>query len=184
MRRTLSTVPFILALSACGACGTSSEGGATEDDPVTDTPVSEPSSGSSNERTPTDPADPPVLTVVGERAHGGVAIVVQSRGAEPARVRSTVRVERRDGEGWATVATGDSLKLRARCEDDPPACVELVPGAELRTVPWNELMGDSQCACDECGPVEPGEYRFVLESCAPAGHAPHELASPTFHVGG
>lgn len=176
---------FVFALGACGACGSSSDGGgATEDDPTTDSPSTEPSTGGSDDGTPLDPSDPPVVTVTGEPTEGGVAIVVQSRGQEPARVRPVVRVETREGEGWAAVPTGDSVQLRASCEDEPPACVELVPGAELRAVPWGEMAGHAQCDCDRCAAVDAGEYRFVLESCAPEGHAPHELASSPFTVGG
>lgn len=186
MRRTSLLSLFVFVLGACGACGSSSDGGGsgTDDDPVTDTPSTEPSAGGSDERTPLDPSEPPTITVAGEPAEGGVAIVVQSRGAEPARVRSTVRVEVREGEGWAAVPTGDSVRLRARCEDQPPECVELVPGAELRARPWAEMAGHAQCECERCAAVGAGEYRFVLESCAPEGHAPHELASAPFRVGG
>ncbi len=185
MRRAPLISLFVFALGACGACGASSDGGgATEDDPVTDTPSSEPSTGGSDESMPIDPNEPPVITVTGEPTEGGIAIVVQSRGAESARVRSTVRVESRDGEGWATVPTGESVQLRARCEDQPPECVELVPGAELRAVPWGAMAGEAQCDCERCAPVDAGEYRFVLESCAPEGHAPHELTSAPFDVGG
>jgi len=183
MRRAQLVSLLVFALGACGACGSASDSsGASEQDPVTDSPP-EPSAGGSEESTPLDPNAPPVVTLTGEPAEGGVAIVVQSRGDEPARVRSTVRVEGRAGDGWVAVSTGESVKLRARCEDEPPACVELVPGAELRAVPWGELAGQAQCECERCAAVDPGEYRFVLESCAPEGHAPHELASAPFRVG-
>lgn len=180
-------VSLFLVLGACSGCTPSSDGAPSADDePGADTPaIAEPSSGGAAAAdAPVDPADPPVVSVAGRPAEGGVAIVVQSRGAAPARVRRAVRVEAREGDAWTPVETGESVLLRDRCDDDPPACVELVPGAELRAVPWSGRAGDAQCACERCAAVPAGEYRFVLESCAPEGHAPHRIASAPFPVGG
>lgn len=185
MRRAPLLSLFAFVFGACGACG-GADGGSTgtEDEPVTDRPVTESSAGGSSGEAaaPIDPSDPPVVTVTGEPVEGGVAIVVQSRGDEPARLRPTVRVEVRQGEGWEAVPTGESVQLRADCEDEVPECVELVPGAELRAVPWRGLAGQAQCECERCAPVDAGEYRFVLESCAPEGHAPHRIASAPFDI--
>lgn len=178
---------FAFVLGACGACG-GSDGGSTstEDEPVTDRPVTESSAGGSTDEAPApiDPADPPVVTVAGQPVEGGVAIVVQSRGEEPARLRPIVRVEVREGEDWTLVPTGDSVQLRADCQAEVPECIELVPGAELRAAPWNEMAGHAQCECERCAAVDAGEYRFVLESCAPEGHTPHGVASAPFAVDG
>jgi hypothetical protein len=48
---------------------------------------------------------------------------------------------------------------------EPPACVEIATGATFRASTWNDMIGDSQCACEECGPAGAGRYRFVVTAC-------------------
>ncbi|MCB9601250.1 MAG: hypothetical protein H6721_15550 [Sandaracinus sp.] len=123
---------------------------------------------------PTDPAPAPELSV--ELVAGDV-LRVRNVGTEPTRVRGAVRLERHDGEAWTSqpIAFG----LRARCGDAIPECVTLAPGAELLPPAWLGTVGDAQCDCDRCAPAE-GELRFVLESCAPEGHAPHVVTGTPF----
>ena len=107
-------------------------------------------------------------------------MVVESRGDSPARLRSGVTIERRIDGSWEP-AGARGMALRASCAQEAPDCVELVGGAELRPPPWNKRREPTQCGA-EGDSSPPGEYRFVVESCAPEGHEPHRVASDPFFV--
>jgi hypothetical protein len=63
------------------------------------------------------------------------------------------------------------LYIRATCTNpnqsiyEPPACVSIPPQDSIHVAPWNDSVGDSQCVCEECGPVPRDSYQFVIESC-------------------
>ena len=123
---------------------------------------------------PTDPAPAPELSL--ELVTGDV-LRVRNVGTETARVRGAVRLERHAGDAWTSQPI--VFGLRARCGEAVPECVTLAPGAELLPPAWLGTVGDAQCDCDRCAPAE-GELRFVLESCAPEGHAPHVVMGQPF----
>ena len=185
-RMCRASLPFAALLSIVGlACGTSGGSGPAsegDDEPPT---VGAGASGShgGSAAVPADPNDPPTVVVRSAGDEGGVAIVVESRGPAAARLRGRVLVERQEDDGWEAVEVGRSVQLRSSCDLRPTECVELVPGAELRTPPWTRSSGDAQCECERCAPVPAGRYRFVVESCAPEGHLPHRIASEPFAVG-
>jgi hypothetical protein len=102
---------------------------------------------------------------------------VRNVGDAAVRLKGRVRLERRGERGWEDVAL--DFGLRGSCEQPTPECVSLVPGAELLPPRWLGTRGDAQCACDRCTTVT-GELRFVVETCAPEGHAPHRVESEPF----
>ena len=128
----------------------------------------------STESTVSEPAlapagDPPTVRVVGKATDQGISIELESRGDGPARLLSDLLVERRQGENWQTLL---SLKLRMNCDEPPPRCIELVPGATLLPPAWTT---DGQCGSGD-GPT-PGQYRLVAQSCPPEGTVPHRVPS-------
>jgi len=88
--------------------------------------------------------------------------VVEVVGPEPARLAGRMRLEREGESGWVEVAEA-ATDLRAGCgsEAEPEACVELVPGAELRT-PLSAGTGGAGAGCPR---LTPGRYRAVVRSC-------------------
>ncbi len=129
--------------------------------------------------TPLDPATPPSLRLVTAIEGEGATVHVQNHGAAVARLQGRVSVQRQDGNSWEEL-TG-VFGLRARCQDEIPDCVDLAPGGELLPPAWLGSRGDAQCACNRCAPVD-GTVRFVVRSCAPEGHTPHEVASAPFEI--
>ena len=172
-------VPALVLALACGTSGGSGGGSESDEESIVSAPEVEPSGGGSAE-VPQDPGAVPVVVIRPDPAGApgrAVSFVVESRGEGAARLRPEVLVERRDGETWSAVE-GSPL-LRADCGTPAPECVELVPGAELRAAAWSGRSGAAQCA-DEGEPLAAGEYRFVVQSCAPDGHRPHRVASAGF----
>lgn len=111
--------------------------------------------------TPLDPAEPPEITL-------GVdsdSLVLRVTDAQ-AELRRQVRVQRRDGDGWAE--TDAMYRLGLDCEAPTGGCVSLVAGAELVSPP---LTPEGQC---NSSALAPGDYRLVVESCASDGTRPHE----------
>lgn len=155
---------FVLLLPGCDGCG--------KDEAIAEDPTSSQASESGGEEPAQTPAGPPpVLRLTGEpAADGSVALVVQSRGSESAKLAPTVIVERAREGSWQVVSD-PALTLRFDCGSAPAECLELVPGAELRPPSWlgtSEASEPAQCACDGCASAPAGRYRFVVESCA--GH--------------
>ncbi|MEM9071246.1 MAG: hypothetical protein AAGE52_22230, partial [Myxococcota bacterium] len=112
---------------------------------------------------------------------GSATIHVENRGTAPVSLRSGARFETRGEDGWQPLQV--EWTLRADCEATPAECVTLAVGAELIPPPWTGDRGDAQCGCERCTPVDPGaEVRVVVESCAPEGTTPHEVAGETFAV--
>lgn len=121
-----------------------------------------------------DPSPPPVLRFWAEKNDEGATLHVQNRGTEAVQLRSAVGLELEQGEAWSEVPV--ELALRMDCETPVDDCVTLAPGAELVPPPWNGKRGDAQCDCERCVEL-PGKVRFVVQSCAPEGHRPHEVRS-------
>ena len=121
-----------------------------------------------------DPSPEPVLRFWAEPNEEGATLHVQNRGTETVRLRSAVGLELKEGESWSDVPV--ELALRMDCESDVAECITLAPGAELVPPPWNGMRGHAQCDCERCVDL-PGEVRFVIQSCAPEGHRPHEVRS-------
>ncbi|MDQ3032501.1 MAG: hypothetical protein M3Y87_08805, partial [Myxococcota bacterium] len=106
------------------------------------------------------------------------AITLENRGTELARVAPGIEVERAGASGtFARIDGIASLTLRLDCAHEPPACIELAPGAVLHPPDWLGTRGDAQCVCTRCVPVEAGTYRFVARSCDG-----HRIESDAFEV--
>lgn len=129
--------------------------------------------------TPLDPAPPPSLRLITALDGEGATVRVQNHGAAVARLRGRVSVQRQNGDTWEEL-TG-VFGLRPHCQAEVPDCLDLAPGGELLPPAWLGTRGDAQCACNRCAPVD-GTVRFVVRSCAPEGHTPHEVASPPFEI--
>jgi hypothetical protein len=126
------------------------------------------------------------LTLSSAAVPGGHAAIVTNGGSAAVRLRRELIVEHDDGGTWSAV-DASGLYLRDHCDDaggglfEPPACVEIAAGATLETEPWTDEIGDSQCACEECGPVPGGSYRFRVTPCDAgdgAASAPFNVAAP------
>lgn len=112
-------------------------------------------------------ADPPADVRITVEKDG---FVVESRGA-PARLRRALALERKDGDTWAPLANVGPIWIREGCEpkdqvmywaDGGRECVEV---GRLVSPPWNGMIGDAQCMCEQCAAAPPGEYRLVAEGC-------------------
>lgn len=101
---------------------------------------------------------------------GGHALVVDNGASTALRVHRDIVVERETASGWEHVEAS-MLYLRERCDSaggglvEPPDCVEIPAGTTFRASPWTDMIGDAQCACEECAPVGAGHYRFALTPC-------------------
>lgn len=179
LRSTAMRVAFLsfLFFAGCsGGCGGGAPSTARTHDPDRSP---EGASGSSAPHTAAagatpsavDPAPPPELSV--ELVEGDV-LRVRNVGDHAVSLRGAVKLETRRGEAWADAPL--AFSLRASCDTPAPTCVDLAPGGELLPPAWLGTQGDAQCACERCVQVE-GEVRFVVESCAPEGHAPHRVES-------
>lgn len=109
---------------------------------------------------------PAGVVLTGEIGADAVAPVLQNRGAATIELTGVLQIEREGRSGFSGL--GDEvLALRASCEAPvPPACLVLVPGAELRPPAWRGPAGRAQCGAASVPEVEPGRYRFVARSCA------------------
>lgn len=165
---------FLFFAGCSGGCGGSppSSGDPSERGPEGASGSSAPHTASAGSAAPrVDPATPPELQVA---LIEGDVLRVRNVGEHTVSLRSAVKLEARDGDGWADVPL--AFSLRSSCDAPAPTCLELAPGGELVPPAWLGTRGDAQCACDRCVSVE-GEVRFVIESCAPEGHAPHRVES-------
>lgn len=95
---------------------------------------------------------------------GRVQLVLQNRDAVPVRVAADVAVERMGAAAFEPFAA-TALSLRFACDAPPAACLDLVPGAELRPPPWLATAGRAQCAERDAEHASPGRYRFVARTC-------------------
>jgi len=109
--------------------------------------------------------EPLVLRV--EATGGGHALVIENPTSAAVRFQREIRVST---EAGARV-DASNLYLREECDApggglfEPPACVEIAAGATFRAAPWTDDIGDAQCACEECGPVDPGGYKLGVTPC-------------------
>lgn len=166
------------SVSCSGGCGgapaaTESSTSSRETSENTSSSTATEIASSSGATAPRDASPPPRLEIV---LQDGV-LHVRNVGDTVARLKGRVRLEQRGSNGWEDVAL--ELGLRGSCEQAIPECVSLVPGAELLPPRWLGTRGDAQCACERCTSVT-GELRFVVESCAPEGHAPHRIEGEPF----
>jgi hypothetical protein len=105
------------------------------------------------------------------RSEAGHALVIENHTRTPLSLKRAITVT----HGGQRVAA-ESLFIRTNCSNpngsiyEPPACVDLAPGESIRVAPWTDMIGDSQCACEECGPVARGDYELSIESCDGARH--------------
>jgi len=173
---------LLLCLWAAGCGGGCSGSSAPPADPGPDpAPGAEEGTGGEDRagaaEPPVDPGPEPVLRVTGEPSGHAprVAIRIENRGDEAAELATALGLQRRAGEAWRDVEPVE-LALRFSCEDPVPDCVTLAPGAVYLPPPWLGTTGEAQCECAECGPAEPGEYRFVVRSCSRA----HAVAGEPF----
>jgi len=143
----------------------------TETTPVTASP---PATGA----TARDPGPPPALVVRGTPdRHRQVAIAIENRGTTTASVASAITLEAQRGDAWEALE-GTALTTRADCQHQPVPCQELAPGAALQPPAWLGTIGDAQCACERCGAVPEGTYRFVARTCDGA----HTLPGDPFEL--
>lgn len=100
-----------------------------------------------------------------EPAARGHSLVIENGTSAPVRMQREIVVERETSGSWEHVEAS-WLLLRSSCTDpEPPACVEIAPGATLRVAPWTDMIGDAQCDCEECGPAGAGRYRMAITRC-------------------
>lgn len=111
-----------------------------------------------------------VVTVRSEPADRGHVLVVDNGTGTPLRLQRTIEVEREAGGAWEHVEAS-MLYLRERCDSaggglvEPPACVEIPAGTTFRAAAWTDMVGDAQCACEECGDASAGRYRMAVTPC-------------------
>lgn len=140
--------------AGCGPPAVEAAAASATDTHVTHAPTSGPSRASAS-----------LVSLAGDvREDGAVDLVLQVRDTAPARFAAEVAVERAAGATFAPFAA-DAMSLRFACDAPPAACLELVPGAELRPPAWLATTGRAQC--NEHGPdrAPPGRYRFVARTC-------------------
>ena len=139
----------LIAVVACACSGK----------PTTPPPVENAGSGAS--------AASVTLRVEGTSGH---ALLVDNPSDAPVRLQRDILVEHHVGDAWERVEAGSRM-LRETCDVvngglyEPPACVEIAAHSLFRAEPWTDEIGDSQGACEECGPVETGSYRMVVIGC-------------------
>jgi hypothetical protein len=155
-------------LIALGACGTSSTG-------TPRTPEVANTSSSAG-------AGALALRVEGTSGH---ALIVDNQSDRPVSLQREIVVEHDAGGRWERV-DASGLYLRDRCDVqsgalyEPPPCVEIAAHTTFRAEPWTDEIGDSQCMCEECGPVPAGNYRMAVVGC----DGGHRVETAPFPVSG
>ncbi len=108
-----------------------------------------------------------------EAAPGGHVLSITNQSGGVRSFHREIAVERRAADGTWSEIDASWLLLRTSCDvNDPPACVEVANGTTFRAAPWTDMVGDAQCACEECAPAGAGTYRFVFRRCD--GETRHE----------
>ncbi|HJL14484.1 MAG TPA: hypothetical protein RMH99_02440 [Sandaracinaceae bacterium LLY-WYZ-13_1] len=182
MRRTTLAALSVLWFAGCGGgCSGASDEGEPSSTSAGRTEAQGPASASTGgeESEPAvDPGPPPQLRVTGEidPHHRTVTARVANRG-DRTNLRGRFGLERQVDDEWTPVPDV-ALDLRYSCEDEPPECVTLAPGAVFIPPPWQGMVGDAQCECEECGPAPAGTYRFVIHSCNEA----HRVTGEPFEL--
>jgi hypothetical protein len=125
------------------------------------------------------PSSAPFDVVVTNLAPGEIEVTSDSG----ARVATATRAERHDPSGaWVPMDLdlGGGLRLVESCSVAPTECTTLAPHVPIRAVPWSGMSCSSQCNpnCDKNVWRGPGEFRFVVTSCA--GDPKAEVVGPTF----
>jgi hypothetical protein len=169
---------FAALLASCGG-STSSSGDprATSTERVVTASDRGSTEGSpESEPTPTETGPAPTLGLRGTPdADGSIAITIENRGTELARIAPQLVLERAGSGGAFRAVEGGSPTLRTDCEHDAPACVELAPGAALHPP---ALRGDAQCESAPSGAIAAGTYRLVARSCGGA----HRVEGDRFEI--
>jgi hypothetical protein len=94
------------------------------------------------------------------------ALVIENNTERPIQLKRDITVKSKGSKIDAGL-----LYVRASCTNDdgsvyePPECVTVLPRTTMRIAPWNDSNGDSQCVCEECGPVPKAQYQFEIQSC-------------------
>ena len=100
------------------------------------------------------------------------------------RLRRAVRIERRVGVDWQAVDVS-AVWLREDCrprdgilfwQGGEDECVDIAARRTFESIGWMGMIGDAQCACEECGRAPRGEYRFLVTTCAGAVQASEPFA--------
>ena len=173
---------ILVTLLACGGAGSSASkpaGGGPPAVEAASTASREPNGASAPSAlvpgTSTSVA-PRVVVTAEVLESGGVDLVLQNHDAAPVRLAADVAVER-VGSGVPVVLAANALSLRFSCDAPPVACLELVPGAELRPPAWLATSGRAQCNERGAERAPRGSYRFVARTCdgARLEGAPFEL---------
>ena len=167
-------VAMLAVLVACGGAASKSTGGGS---PSVEAASAVRASHATAPAADAPAADAPRVVVTGEVLEaGGVDLVLQNHDAVPVRLAADVAVER-VGSGAAEVVAATALSLRFACDTPPIACLDLVPGAELRPPSWLASVGRAQCNEVGAEHAPPGRYRFVAHTCdgARIDGAPFEL---------
>lgn len=131
----------LILLAGCDGCASD------EQRVQSATPATESTSGSTGgERSAegaAEPGPPPEVAVRAEvDRYGRLTLAVENRGREPARLAPEV-----------AAAQGPTLALTVGCDEEPPECVTLAPGAVLYP-----------CECGGCDELR-GTFRFAVRSC-------------------
>jgi len=180
--------PSHLALIVClcfAGCGGGCSGASEEADPPesrasqrTEASGGESTPGPVESEPPADPGPAPELRVTADvDAYAGHATARIANLGDETELSGALGLQRRRGEAWSDV-DGVALDLRFACDEEPPECVTLAPGAVFIPPAWLGTGGDAQCGCEECSPAEEGTYRFVVRSCNGA----HTVAGEPFEL--
>lgn len=159
-------VAVFVVLGACGGVGSGASkpaGGGPPAVEAASTAAREQASGAPPAGAASSVASAVTLTAEVEE-DGRVALVLQNRDAAPVRVAADVAVERMGASAFEAFAP-TALALRFACDVPPVACLELVPGAELRPPPWLASAGRAQCNERGAEHAPAGRYRFVARTC-------------------
>lgn len=179
--RLAMTLLFVGLLAGCEGCGNDApETDRTAASAAPGTSTGDEAVGEGEPAAAPDPGPPPALGLTIEAGfEGASALVVENRGTSPVELSSALVLERQDeqdGDSFEPAGDVRGLALRFDCDEAPPECLALVPGAALHPPPWNGKVGEGQCGCTDCDPAPTGTYRFVVTTCGGG----HRVESPAF----
>ncbi|MFH1468514.1 MAG: hypothetical protein ABIO70_29255 [Pseudomonadota bacterium] len=112
---------------------------------------------------------------------GLVPVTIANHGADPIRLRRSLRLERQEEGGFTDLtATGEvgAIWVRTGCEPrdgvvfwagGDEECVTVAAGGTIEIAPWLGTLGDAQCICERCVTAPPGTYRLSARACDGGG---------------